>query len=86
VSTTKEQEEGLVRAFSKVMLEKLAKNRDRKGHWSRTSLGYLTGRVHDEARELSRAVQRGAPPEEIAREAADVANFAAMVARVAGGI
>lgn len=74
-----EDEAALVAALAPFQLEKLRKN-CRKPHWSHAPMGYLTKRIHDEARELSRAVRSGASPDEVAREAADVANFAAMVA------
>jgi NTP pyrophosphatase (non-canonical NTP hydrolase) len=73
------EENALVEELAVVMRQKLAENR-RKPHWRQADLGYLTRRIYDEARELSRAIKRGATPAEVRREAADVANFAAMVA------
>jgi len=79
--STKAEEEALVDALRPVQLQKLRANKHKR-HWMRADLGYLTRRIYDEARELSRALQRGAPAEEVRQEAADVCNFAAMVAAV----
>ncbi len=51
-----------------------------KPTFRRATLQYLSMRLTQEKKELVRAVQRGSPAEEVLREAADVANFAAMIA------
>jgi NTP pyrophosphatase (non-canonical NTP hydrolase) len=64
--------------FVDVMLEKLDENRH-KDHWSGMSQKWLLNRLRQETGELSRAIKRGNATE-IAREAADVSNFAMMIA------
>ncbi len=64
--------------FVDVMLEKLDENRH-KGHWRDMSQKWLLNRLRQETGELRRAVE-GGNATEIAREAADVANFAMMIA------
>ncbi len=74
--------EPYVRAFGDLMEKKLNLNRhkgDRDG-WIQDSAESLLGRCKDELDELRDAIRRGASPEEIANEAADVGNFAMMVA------
>lgn len=76
--------------FAGRMERKLAAN-DHKGHWDNCDFGYLSRRLHQEAKELSRALQRlksyaGTYPvaektvQGVIDEAADVANFAMMIA------
>lgn len=74
--------------FACWMEAKLAAN-DHKGHWSTCGFGYLSTRLHQEAKELSRALQAFRPADDVSRasaarsivqEAADVANFAMMIA------
>lgn len=65
--------------FAKQMESKLRKN-DHKLHWSQINTGYLTARLYQEYQELLEAIRDGKPPVEIAEEAADVANFAMMIA------
>lgn len=77
--------------FAERMERKLRAN-DHKHHWRTSEDGYLSTRLHQEAKELSRALQRfhteregptRASPETIQAvidEAADVANFAMMIA------
>lgn len=62
------------------MRTKLAENSDKKDTFLGCDLQYLSMRIAQEKEELVRAVQRGASVEDVWREAADVANFAAMVA------
>ncbi|KKN48571.1 hypothetical protein LCGC14_0651580 [marine sediment metagenome] len=64
--------------FVDVMLEKLDENRH-KDHWSDMSHKWLLNRLRQETIELRGAIKRGRATE-IAREAADVANFAMMIA------
>ena len=67
--------------FATVMQTKLDEN-DHKRHWSLYSPAWLLNRLRQEAGELERAIASGAPADEVEREAADVANFAMMVADV----
>lgn len=69
--------------FAEVMEDKLKKN-DHKTHWKYAEIGYLSKRLHQESKELSRALQHTDETEqsnlEIIQECADVANFAMMIA------
>lgn len=73
-------------AFAEIMEEKLAKN-EHKGTWRNDSMITLLQRLYDEAQELSDEITHtlhGAGDfNRLAREAADVANFAMMIADVA---
>lgn len=75
-----------VLAFAKRMESKLAKNRhkgDRRG-WLKDDAASLYLRLIEESNGLAVALtNESATPEQIANEAADVANFAMMVADVA---
>ena len=71
--------------FALLMEEKLGAN-DHKRHWSSFTVEYLLRRLRQEVGELERAVSEGQSPPDIGREAADVANFAMMVADLAGGL
>ncbi|MDD9878735.1 MAG: tyrosine-type recombinase/integrase [Magnetovibrio sp.] len=62
------------------MREKLAENSGRKRTFIGADLQFLSMRITQEKGELVRAVQDGKSVEEVWREAADVANFAAMIA------
>lgn len=71
-----------VMAFAKRMEGKLAKNRhkgDRAG-WLADHPGDLLRRIRDEANELENAILSDHSSEDVWQEAADVANFALMVA------
>lgn len=75
-----------VQMFAELMEQKLREN-DAKGGWDRCTRGYLLRRLATETRELRAAVQRRTvDPVEVAREAADVANFCMMLADVMGGL
>lgn len=65
--------------FAVAMQERLDANAH-KGGWHRCSLGYLRKRLADEMGELKRAMDAGESRERIRHEAADVANFALMIA------
>lgn len=65
--------------FAQAMERELQAN-DHKSHWSGCEVTYLLRRLRDEMGELDRALSNGAPSERIISEAADVANFAMMVA------
>ena len=64
-----------VRAFARAMESALREN-DWKGHWRYCTGTYLFNRLRGEVNELSRATT----PEDRLEEAADVANFAMMIA------
>jgi NTP pyrophosphatase (non-canonical NTP hydrolase) len=79
-----------VRAFALAMERELRIN-DYKGGWHETSPGYLMERLREETQELVGAMARkqGDPHSRKARilsEAADTANFAMMIADVAGAL
>jgi NTP pyrophosphatase (non-canonical NTP hydrolase) len=79
-----------VAAFADEMEAKLAQNRhkgDREG-WINDSRTALIARLNEEVRELMRACQNAGTTQDAAviSEAADVANFAMMIADVAGGL
>lgn len=65
-------------AFANAMELKLKEN-DHKRHWSHMSMQFLSMRLTQEREELRKAVAAG-DVAEILREAADVANFAMMIA------
>jgi hypothetical protein len=71
------------------MEKKLSEN-DHKGGWHLCTIGYLKQRLLDEYRELVRRTEQRPltkkARKEIAREAADVANFAMMIADRYGGL
>ena len=73
---------GIVRNFTRFMVDKLVENNSKSG-WQFCGVSYLLNRCSQELWELRRAVKIGKrPPEEIKREAADIANFAMMIADV----
>jgi len=72
-------------AFQRIMWDKLMANAH-KGGWESASPEELLGRLEDELEELKRAVRCAESPEAVARECADVANFAMMLADVVGGL
>lgn len=71
--------ETAVNRLAGYMIEKLQKNAH-KGDWLQCDLEFLFRRLEDERQELTSAVESGLHPEEVLREAADVANFAMMIA------
>jgi hypothetical protein len=75
-----------VLAFAQLMEAKLREN-DHKGGWQYDSPWVLSGRIFDEAREVREALQKpSVDPMHVACEAADVANFAMMVADRVGAL
>lgn len=64
--------------FHWYMSRKLIENYDKSG-WGMDSIKSLRMRVDQELEELDQAIADGKPYEEIAREAADVANMVMMV-------
>lgn len=76
----------VVRLFGLAQEEKLAAN-DHKGSWRMFSLAHLFTLLRGEVRELEEEVFAAKKdPVKIRREAADVANFAMMIADNAGGL
>ena len=69
----------LVNDFANDMFAKLRINKH-KAHWSTVTNKWLFDRLIEEAEELRAAMVEGKSPEDIIAEAADVANFAAMIA------
>jgi NTP pyrophosphatase (non-canonical NTP hydrolase) len=67
--------------FAEEMESKLKAN-DHKGGWRNDSPWALLERLREEEEELATAIARCASPEEIRAEAANVANFAMMIADV----
>ena len=67
-----------IKWFSDVMKDRMMANLD-KGGWRQCADSYLLARLRDEVHELDAALQCG-EFEAIAHEAADVANFAMMLA------
>lgn len=72
--------------FAAVMEEKLIAN-SHKGGWDGLSNRYLLRRLRTEVRELERELDCPFPkPKKIAKECADIANFAMMIADNSGGL
>lgn len=76
---TMRRNESEVTAFADAMLRELEINAH-KGGWEHESVGWLLRRMKQEVRELDRALKKGAPMGDVISEAADVANFAMMIA------
>lgn len=75
-----------VAAFAQAMEEKLRQN-DHKTHWREYPVGNLMGWMVEKTDELRREVYSERPDSErVKQEAADVANFALMIADVMGGL
>ncbi len=65
--------------FCGIMLSTLQEN-NYKEHWSFFSTKRMRNRLRQELTELDTAMRNKRSPDEVDREAADVANFAMMVA------
>jgi NTP pyrophosphatase (non-canonical NTP hydrolase) len=75
-----------LRVFLNLMYAKLREN-DHKGDWLYTSnLHELWACLEREIEELAEALTSGLSSKEVADEAADVANFAMMIADFVGGL
>lgn len=74
-----------VRLFAAMMERKLQAN-EHKGGWQDDTALALLRRLREEADELERCLQVGMSAPTVAYEAADVANFAMMIADVVGGL
>lgn len=68
-----------VAQFAASMERKLKAN-DHKDHWEGAPMGYLLRRLREEVAELEQAVRSSNDPVKIGGEAADVGNFAMMIA------
>jgi len=68
---------GLFYSLIPAMLEKLYENKHKKG-WENIDFEYASNRILDEYRELKEAIIDN-DIKEIRREAADIANFSAMI-------
>ena len=73
-----------VASFAALMEAELRKHDDRPG-WKNEDVQWLFSRLKDESTELIKAIHTKGPIS-IGREAADVANFAMMIADVYGGL
>jgi NTP pyrophosphatase (non-canonical NTP hydrolase) len=69
-----------VLALSRVQMSKLAEN-IHKGKWEDVEPMYAFKRLMQEAIELFEEIQREGVPEDVWKEAADVANFAMILAQ-----
>lgn len=69
----------VIQWFAEAMECKLKRN-DFKPGWLEIDNSYLLKRLNQEVTELTLALEQNLPPEEIIQEAADVANFAMMIA------
>lgn len=76
---TAEEEKTALEWFTKEMSNKLQGNRH-KGSWSGEELSWLLYRLKEEVEELAVEVLKHPDPIYIIEEAADVANFAMMIA------
>lgn len=65
--------------MAKFMEKKLFANSD-KGGWRGMSNQFLSMRITQEKKELIRAIQQFRTPDEVWAEAADISNFAMMLA------
>lgn len=74
-----------VMQFARLMETKLREN-DHKKHWSEIPVEQLMTRIQQELFEMHDAITDKEPGINVAKEAADVANFAMMVAEKAMGI
>jgi len=76
---TAENEKELAGTLHLFCLEKLQENRG-KPHWRETRINFLLADLVQELAELISAIDNNLPKAEVWREAADIANFAAMIA------
>lgn len=87
---TDDEPRPVVQAFAQRMESKLRAN-DHRGGWDSESTEWLLARLYEEVAELALELNRYDDPpatraSRIAHEAADVANFAMMLADVCGGL
>lgn len=69
---------GLIASANNAMLEKLKENEHKTG-FDEMTIKHALLRIGEETMELSQEIYSQGSPENIRREAADVANFAAMI-------
>lgn len=67
--------------FSSLMTNELMKHLSRPG-WKHECIAYLEDRLGEEIAELCDAIESNQPKDVVEKEAADVANFAMMIADV----
>lgn len=72
-----------VKCFGELMEQNLLEN-ESKGGWHDCTYSHLFGRLIEECYELMNAVLHGESAEAVASEAADVGNFAMMIANNSG--
>jgi ribA/ribD-fused uncharacterized protein len=77
--STESEEKEIVEKLTIRMRKKLRKN-SHKLHWDKLPVPDLLRGLKEEVRELEEAIEKGEHPEAIANEAADISNFAAMIA------
>lgn len=77
--STQQEEYALAFRMATEMVEKLELHSDRE-HWLDSSMEYLLEGLEQEVEELKDALRRGLPGPSVWVEAADVANYAAMLA------
>lgn len=80
MSTAKE-ERALVERLGKAQIAKLAVHSDDREHWREWGRdAFYINRLREEVAELEQAIAERQEPRRVWNEAADVANFAAMLA------
>ena len=77
-ASTPMEERALARGLWHKMVKKLEANRG-KEHWLDSEMSFLVGRLYEETAELLEAIE-GGDNLAVWNEAADVGNFAAMIA------
>ena len=80
-----EHQKGLIKNsvewFSHLMTDVLMKHLTKPG-WKHEAIEYLEDRLGEEVEELYSAIESNQPKEAVEKEAADIANFAMMIADV----
>ena len=81
----KEHQKGMIKNsvdwFSHLMTGELMKHLNRPG-WKHECIAFLEDKLGEEIAELCDAIESNQPKEAVEKEAADVANFAMMIADV----
>lgn len=77
--------ESTLEQFMQVMRDKLNENQH-KPRWDGDTIEWLMMRLKEETQELVEAIDFNEPPRNVARECADIANFAMMIADVSKGL
>lgn len=79
VARRRERPRPEIETFAAAMERKLRAH-DHKPHWSEAEIAYLLRRLSQELGELRRAIRDWSSVDDVVDEAADVANFAMMIA------